>query len=91
MKYFAYGSNMSTPRLRERVPSCQFTTNAKLLRYQLRFHKRSKDESSKCNAFHTGEDTDIVWGVIFNILAAEKKALDRAEGLGSGYDEKQWI
>jgi gamma-glutamylcyclotransferase len=26
--------------------------------------------------------------VVFNISAAEKKALDRAEGLGSGYNEK---
>lgn len=88
MKYFAYGSNMWTPRLRARVPSCEFVTTAKLLRHQLRFHKRSNDKSSKCNAYETGSDTDIIWGTVFNISAAEKKALDKAEGLGSGYNEK---
>jgi AIG2-like family len=65
-----------------------FTTIAKLPGHQLRFHKRSKDGSSKCDIFHTGEHTDAVWGVIFNIPAAEKSALDRAEGRGSGYDER---
>jgi len=82
---------MSTPRLRERVPSCEFVTTAQLLGHQLRFHKRSNDKSSKCDAFHSGADTDIIWGAIFNISAAEKKALDNAEGLGSGYNEKRWI
>jgi gamma-glutamylcyclotransferase (GGCT)/AIG2-like uncharacterized protein YtfP len=88
MKYFAYGSNMSTPRLRERVPSCEFVTTAKLHGYQLRFHKRSIDKSSKCNALYTGVDTDIIWGTVFNIAIVDKKALDRAEGLGRGYNEK---
>jgi hypothetical protein len=87
MKYFAYGSNMSTPRLRARVPSCGFVTTAKLLGHQLCFHKRSNDKSSKCDAFHSGVDTDIIWGAVFNISAAEKKALDKAVGLGSGYNE----
>jgi gamma-glutamylcyclotransferase (GGCT)/AIG2-like uncharacterized protein YtfP len=88
MKYFAYGSNMSTPRLRERVRSCEFVTSAKLLGYQLRFHKQSNDKSSKCNALYTGVDTDIIWGVVFNISAEDKKTLDKVEGLGSGYNEK---
>jgi len=30
----------------------------------------------------------VVWGVIFNIAAREKPALDHAEGLGAGYVEK---
>jgi gamma-glutamylcyclotransferase (GGCT)/AIG2-like uncharacterized protein YtfP len=88
MKYFAYGSNMSTPRLRERVPSCEFIVAAKLQGYQLRFHKRSSDNSSKCNAFYTGVETDFIWGTVFNIFAVEKKSLDKAEGLGHGYNEK---
>ena len=88
MKYFAYGSNMLTSRLRKRVPSCEFVTTAKLLRHQLRFHKRSSDRSSKCNAFLTGVDADVIWGAVFNIPTAEKTTLDEAEGLGSGYNEK---
>jgi hypothetical protein len=87
MKYFAYGSNMWTPRLRARVP-CQFVSTAKLPGYKLCFHKRSKDGSSKCDAFETGSDNHVVWGVVFNIPSSEKKALDKAEGLGAGYNEK---
>ena len=74
--------------LRERVPSCEFVTAAKLHGYQLRFHKRSSDNSSKCNAFYTGGETDIIWGTVFNISVVEKRSLDKAEGLGHGYNEK---
>jgi cation transport regulator ChaC len=88
MRYFAYGSNMWTPRLRERVPSCQFVAVARLVRHKLCFHKRSIDESSKCDAFETGSDGDLVWGVVFDVPSSEKTRLDRAEGLGNGYDEK---
>jgi hypothetical protein len=30
----------------------------------------------------------VVWGVIFEIDAAQKQRLDEAEGLGRGYEEK---
>lgn len=87
LKYFAYGSNMCSVRLRARVP-CQFVTVARLTEYQLRFHKLSKkDRSSKCNAFYTGVATDEVWGVVFDIPASMKANLDRIEGLGYGYED----
>jgi hypothetical protein len=86
--YFAYGSNMSTPRLRYRVPGCRFEFVARLPNYKLCFHKRSKDGSAKCNAFRTAEPTDAVIGVVYEIPTNEKPALDRAEGLGAGYHEE---
>lgn len=89
MKYFAYGSNMSTPRLRYRVPSCRPVSAAKLSGHQLRFHKRSKDGSAKCDVWYTGDRTDFVWGVLFEIPAAEKPALDTAEGKGAGYEDRK--
>jgi hypothetical protein len=49
--YFAYGSNMSTARLRQRMPSCKPLGTAVLSEHKLRFHKRSTDQSGKCNAF----------------------------------------
>lgn len=79
---------MCTSRLRARVPSCEFVTTARLPEYKLCFHKRSSDQSSKCNAFETGSDSDAIWGVVFNIPPSEKRRLDRAEGLGNGYNEK---
>jgi hypothetical protein len=85
---FAYGSNMSTLRLRYRVPGCRFTFVARLPNYKLCFHKRSKDGSAKCNAFRTAEPTDAVIGAVYEIATNEKPALDRAEGLGAGYHEE---
>ena len=86
--YFAYGSNMSTPRLRYRVPGCRFEFVARLPNYKLCFHKRSNDGSVKCNAFKTAEPTDAVIGAVYEIPTNEKPALDDAEGLGSGYHEE---
>jgi AIG2-like family len=82
---FAYGSNMSTPRLRYRVPGCRFTFVARLPSYRLCFHKRSKDGSAKCNAFKTAS---VVVGCVYEIPTNQKPALDRAEGLGFGYHEE---
>lgn len=89
MLCFAYGSNMCTGRLRQRVPSAVPVRVARLLNHSLRFHKRSdKDGSGKCDAFFTGEPADVVWGVVFDIDPAEKPDLDRHEGLGHGYVER---
>jgi hypothetical protein len=87
MKYFAYGSNMCINWLRSRVPSARFYSVGTLNGYLLKFHKQSKDGSGKCNAFFTNEQDDKIMGVIFELDEIEKPALDRAEGLGSGYYE----
>jgi gamma-glutamylcyclotransferase len=88
MRYFAYGSNMCTGRLRKRVSTATFICRAKLSQQALRFHKRSKDKSAKADAFYTGRPKDVVWGVIFEFDGKEKPRLDEAEGLGQGYVEK---
>lgn len=84
--YFAYGSNMSTPRLRERMPSAKPLGIATLPRHALRFHKRSVDGSGKCNAFETTDDEDSIVGVLYSFDPAERTALDKAEGVGNGYE-----
>lgn len=89
MFYFSYGSNMSTPRLVRRVPSARAVAVASLQEHELRFHKISiKDGSAKCDIVPTGDQSDVVHGVVFQIEAAEKAELDRQEGLGYGYEEK---
>lgn len=91
MKYFAYGSNMSLPRLHERVPSAQRVGMFTLTEHVLKFHKISKiDGSGKCDAQFTGNLDDFVIGALFEISENEKIALDEAEGLGDGYQDK-WI
>ena len=74
---------MFTARLRFRVPACEFVSIARLPQYQLRFHKRSKDGSSKCDAFYAGEELDALWGVVFNIATSEKTKLDQVYNAGS--------
>lgn len=83
--YFAYGSNMLTARLRARMPSCEPIGTATLPGHALKFHKRSKDGSGKCNALAT-DDRDSVVGVLFSFDPANREKLDRAEGVGNGYN-----
>jgi len=87
--YFAYGSNMSTPRLLGRAASARVITVAQLSGHVLRFHKRGRDGSAKCDARFTGLTHDVVNGVVFEIDADEKPRLDEQEGLGKGYGEKR--
>ena len=83
--YFGYGSNMSERRLQDRVSSAQKQQLAKLKGYQLRFHKRSLvDGSAKCDAFYTGNNNDLVWGVVFSLPSGALTILDSIEG--EGYD-----
>lgn len=89
MLYFAYGSNMSTPRLAARLDFVKHVDVAVLDGHRLAFHKVGTDGSAKCDAFRTGAPADAVIGVVFQIEAHEKPVLDRIEGLGSGYAQKQ--
>ncbi|MBA2661713.1 MAG: gamma-glutamylcyclotransferase [Bradymonadaceae bacterium] len=85
LTYFAYGSNMLSNRLRGRVPSARPIGPAELHGWSLRFHKRGADGSAKCNVVL--EPGGLVNGVLFEIAHAEKRRLDLAEGLGSGYEQ----
>lgn len=80
---------MLTRRLWERVPSASPITVATLTGYKLCWHKVSSDESGKCDVVWTGNQADLVIGVVYEIQHTEKSRLDAAEGLGKGYDEKQ--
>jgi gamma-glutamylcyclotransferase len=88
MLYFSYGSNMSTRRIRERTPLAQAVTVARLSKHRLKFHKKGKDGTAKCDAEHTDNARDVVYGVVFRISNSEKQVLDRKEGLRNGYEEK---
>jgi len=85
--YFAYGSNMVTARLRERAPSATPIGIGRLPGHVLSWDKRSRDGSGKCDAEATGRNGDVIWGVLFELDAQDKPALDRAEGVGVGYVE----
>ena len=89
-RYFAYGSNMSSPRLRQRTPSARALGIARLSGHALRWHKLGRDGTGKCDIVPCGEDAnEVVWGALYEIAVAEKALLDRIEGLGIGYSETQ--
>jgi gamma-glutamylcyclotransferase len=88
VRYFSYGSNMSSPRLLSRVPLAKFLCTAMLQGHRLQFHKKGRDGSAKCDAVYTASPHDCIMGVVFKISTSEKAILDRREGLGQGYEEK---
>ncbi len=68
------------------MPSCKPLGIATLPGHVLRFHKRSNiDESGKCNAFASGDENCVI-GVLFSFDPAERVKLDKAEGVGKGYE-----
>lgn len=87
MLIFSYGSNMNLNRLAKRVPSAVKVSNAFLPEHKLLCNKISKDGSAKANIFKTYIAAELVWGVLFTIDSKEKPLLDKAEGLGMGYNE----
>lgn len=79
---------MSLRRLRARMPSAKRIGTGILEEHKLVFHKSGRDESAKCDAQHTGNAEHCVIGVLYEIHPDEKPVLDKAEGLGSGYEIK---
>jgi len=86
LHYLAYGSNLHPARLGVRVPSAQLVGMAELPGRAMVFHKRSIDGSAKCT-LAPGVESQRVFGAVFRIESGERALLDRAEGLGRGYDE----
>jgi len=80
MFYFAYGSNMLTARLAERVPSVRPAGPAWLTGHQLHFHLLGSDGSGKCNVLETGDASDVVHGVLYELDESRLERLHAAEG-----------
>ena len=86
--YFAYGSNMSLWRFRQRVPSGQPCGVAVLHGHVLAFHKRGVDGSAKCGIVATGNPASRVYGVMYVFDLDQLRQLDLAEGNGYCYQRQ---
>ncbi len=75
--YFAYGSNMSSRRLRARLPGAQSHGRSWLEDRRLICNKPSKDGSGKANLID--EVGAVVWGVLYEIGDDSWSTLDRYE------------
>lgn len=82
MRYAAYGSNLHPVRLCARVSSAASVGIAMAPGWTLAFHKRGKDGSGKCNI---AAGPGSVFFAVFDIDDRGKALLDKAEGLGFGY------
>ena len=76
--YFAYGSNMSTNQMRNRLESASFKVGvAKLAGWRLIFDKISKDGTGKANLLK--DEQGEVWGVIYQVTDEQMERLDDFE------------
>ena len=82
MLYAAYGSNLHPARLRARVPSAKLLGTAAVAGLAVRFDKRGRDGSAKCNVV---ERDGEVYVAVYEVHREHKRWLDRIEGLGVGY------
>lgn len=89
INYFAFGSNMASHRLLQRLPNAKASCMAQLKKYRLSFRKNHAGESGKCDIELTENPADIVIGVIYQISDDDRLILDQYEGLGLSYDSKQ--
>lgn len=82
LNYFAYGSNMLSPRLKARCRSAHAIGTATLRHFETSFCKKGRDGSGKMALRRArGAQTR---GVLFSLLAEEAMILDAVEG--DGYD-----
>lgn len=87
--YLAYGSNMLVRRIEERLGGCRLLGAASASGLSLRFHKRGRDGSGKCDAFFTEHGGDVLHGVVYELSEQQRATLDRFEG--AGYEPRDLV
>lgn len=85
MLYMAYGSNLHPVRLSLRLPESRFKGTATIDGRNLCFHKRSRDESAKCNITRGDGSIHVA---LYELSGREKLKLGEIEGIGFGYVEE---
>jgi hypothetical protein len=82
--YFAYGANMSSARMRSRVPEARLRGVGCVAGFRLAFEKLGADGTGKANL--VPEPGGLVWGVLWALPESEWPALDRCE---PGYTRRE--
>jgi len=89
ISYFAFGSNLSSQRLLERIPRASKHCVATLPGHRLCWHKKGQDRSGKCDIAVTDDPQDLVYGVVYSMTRDDRFELDVYEGAGIGYERRQ--
>ena len=88
LKYFAFGSNLASLRLLQRIPEATVQGVAILDEHRLSWRKNGHDQSGKCDIEFTGETEHLVYGVVYHMTHDEKLELDVYECADFGYAHK---
>jgi len=88
LNYFAFGSNLSSRRLIQRLPEVTVACVATLPRHLLCWRKNDRGQSGKCDIAYTGNHEDVVYGVVYRMTRDERLTLDSIESAGFGYERK---
>jgi gamma-glutamylcyclotransferase len=87
--YFAYGSNMKTNRLKERVGKVACLGKRVLSDFELCFNKKGNDGSGKANIMK--KQNSFVEGVLFKLTAKQMKKLDTFEGVAIKHMKREKV
>ena len=79
--YFAYGSNLDSTQLRERLGMARVVQAARLPGFTLQCNKVGRDGTAKANI--EARTDDLVWGLVWELDDDALRRLDRFE---QGYD-----
>lgn len=79
--YFAYGSNLYKPQMRNRIGTWKISRQATLKRWRLIFNRPSRRWKGKtANIYTTNKEDDIVYGAIYQITQQQLSILSEYEG-----------
>ena len=82
--YFAYGSNMDSNRLYNRIGNFSASERAHLPEYQFQYNKLSY-MLNQVYANIIPEPNSVVWGVLVGIDELQLEKLDESEGVENGH------
>ena len=87
MKYFAYGSNMNSDRMRKRGISFTKKEWAVLKGWRLKFNKIASRNPKEGYANIVESGKEAVEGILYDVSGDDIKKLDRYEGYPNHYNE----
>lgn len=88
MYYFAYGSNMNHNQMKQRCPSAEFISRAKLVGYRFVYDGYSPKRNGSVANVIKSDKKDVVWGGLYKIDPVCRQSLDCQENYPNSYQRK---
>ena len=88
LHYFAFGSNLSSRRLLQRLPGAEFHCVATLAGHRLWWRGNARGQSGKCDLAVSDDTEHLVHGVVYRVTPEDRATLDEIECRGYGYERR---